>query len=116
MTEKFDQQPQAENRENLLHTKERVESLNILFNEAENILSSEGRESAKLLTPKIYNELMSLNKRDKSDDWRIIWVWNPEGELTEEEFNALNLRRKLLSNAIGIMTASGVVRHDLNEI
>ncbi len=95
---------------------EKVENISRLISAAEALFEAEGRESAKLLTPKIYNELMSLNKRDKGDDWRIIWVWNPEGELTEEEFNALNLRRKLLSNAIGIMTASGVVRHDLNEI
>jgi len=52
----------------------------------------------------------------RTEDWKNTWVWNPSGDLTEEEFNTLNLHRKMLSNAIGIMTASGKVRHDLNKI
>lgn len=97
--------------------KERLENLNKLFDEAEMVHATEGREKGKEYLPKIYDTLMALNKRDqKTDDWTILWVWNPDGELTEEEFNALNLRRKLLSNAIGILTASGEIRHDLNKI
>lgn len=113
MSEKFNSQPGE--LEAKSSTTERVAELATLFNEAETILSIEGRESAKLLTPKIYNELIALNKRDKGDHL-TLWVWNPDGDLSEEEFDTLNLRRKLLSNAIGIMTASGEVRHDLNEI
>ncbi len=112
MSEKFNLQP---NENEVKNPSERIADLSILFSEAESILSSEGRESAKLLTPKIYNEIISLNKRDKGE-YLTLWVWNPDGDLSEEEFNALNLKRKLLSNAISIMTASGEVRHDLNEI
>jgi hypothetical protein len=94
---------------------ESVAKLTILFSEAERILATEGRDKAKTYLPMIYDELMALNKRDKND-FTTIWIWNSNGDLTKEEFNTLNLRRKILSNAIGIMTASGVVRHDLNKI
>jgi hypothetical protein len=112
MVEKLDPQPDKLEPKT---TAEKMTELSVLFSEAETILSTEGRESAKLLLPKIYDELISLNKRDKGD-YLTIWIWNPDGDLSEEEFNTLNLRRKLLSNAIGIMTSSGEVRHDLNEI
>lgn len=112
MSEKFNSQPSELESKT---TAERVAEILTLFGEAETVLSVEGRDRAKLLTPKIYNELISLNKRSK-EEYLTIWDWNPSGDLSEEEFNALNLRRKLLSNAIGIMTASGEVRHDLNEI
>lgn len=98
-----------------LETKTAVKKMETLFAEAETILVTEGREKAKIYLPRIYDDLIVLNKRDKID-WINTWVWNPAGDLTEEEFNKLNLRRKLLSNAIGIMTASGVVKHDLNKI
>ena len=65
--------------------------------------------------PKVYDDLIKLNKR-KKEDWQTLWVWKRDGYLSEEEFNRLNLRRKLLSNAVGIMTSSGEARHDLNEI
>ena len=96
--------------------KERIENVVKALTEAEDIFEAEGREKAKLLLPKIYNEMIALNKRDKEKDWDTVLVWNPEGAFTQEEFEALNLRRKLLSNAIGVMTASGEVRHDLNKI
>ena len=89
--------------------------LEFVFTKAESILATEGRENAKVHLVTIYDELIKLNKRDK-EDWQNTWVWNSKGDLTEDEFNTLNLRRKLLSNAIGIMTSSGVVRHDLNKI
>ncbi len=98
--------------------KEGSEKLRELFAGAETVFTAEGRESAKLLLPKIYSDFMALNKRWVRDDydWQTVWSWNSDGDLTEEEFNALNLRRKLLSSAIGIMTASGEIRHDLNPI
>ena len=98
-----------------LETKAFVVIMETLLAEAETVLAVEGREKAKTYLPRIYDELIASNKRDKVD-WTNTWVWNPAGELTEEEFNRLNPRRKILSNAIGIMTASGVVRHDLNKI
>lgn len=101
--------------ENELEKKKRIAELETLFTEAENILKVEGREKAKIYLGGIYDDLIILNKRDK-EDWQNTWVWNSKGDLTEDEFNTLNLRRKLLSNAIGIMTASGEVRHDLNKI
>ena len=114
MTETFDSQSQEQNPESS-SKKERLDSLLATFDEAEKILEAEGRETAKLLLPKIYDDLIDLNNRDK-EDWETIWVWNPEGNLTEGEFYSLNLRRKSLSNTIGIKTASGDIRHDLNEI
>jgi hypothetical protein len=98
-----------------LERKTFVVKMETLLAEAEAVLAVEGRDRAKTCLPKIYDDLIALNKRNK-EDWKNTWVWNPAGDLTEEEFNTLNLRRKLLSNAIGIMTASGVVRHDLNKI
>ena len=98
-----------------LSKQEKFQNLGWLFTEAENVFEKSGRELAKGFLPQIYDGLMELNGREKGDDWTTIWVWNPEGELTQEEFDALNLRRKLLSNAIGIKN-NGVIRHDLNEI
>ncbi|MFA5877465.1 MAG: hypothetical protein WC880_03840 [Candidatus Paceibacterota bacterium] len=99
--------------------KESASSLRVLFDEAERVLETKdsegGREKAKACLPKIYAVLQGLNKSDLSD-WTRVWVWNKEGDLTEVEFNELNLRRKLLSNAVGILTASGEIRHGLNEI
>jgi hypothetical protein len=94
---------------------ELVAKLTTLFAEVEKILEAEGRDKAKIYLPMIYNGLIVLNKRDKND-FATIWVWNPDGYLTKTLFNTLNLRRKILSNAIGIITASGVVRYDLNKI
>jgi YD repeat-containing protein len=117
MIENLSQVPQEKPQNN---EKENTENLDVkvlerLFGQAEIILEKEGREKAKLFLPVLYRELMTLNKRDASD-WKTQWIWNPDGNLTEEEFNRINLRRKLLSNAIGIMTASGVIRHNLNEV
>jgi hypothetical protein len=98
-----------------LERKESLVKLETLFTEAENVLAREGRDKVKTYLGKIYDDLILLNKRDK-EDWKNTWVWNSNGDLTEEEFNTLNLRRKMLSNAIGIMSASGEIRHDLNNI
>ncbi|MFZ2414425.1 MAG: hypothetical protein WAW33_00230 [Minisyncoccia bacterium] len=104
--------------------KEKIENLSSLFSEAEEIVKnkgveiSEAREREKEYLIKIYDTLIALNKRYKENEdfWKNQLIWNPEGDLTEEEFNQLNLRRKQLSNAIGIVTASGEIRHNLNEI
>jgi hypothetical protein len=91
---------------------ERVHELRTFFTEAEQILESEGREDAKTLLSGIYTTLQWLNVSDA--EWTNIWDWNPEGGLTNEEFDELNLRRKKLSNAIGILTRHGTIRHNLN--
>ena len=115
MSEQLKPQSQEGNSEDI-SKQERFQKLGFLFLQAENAFAIEGREAAKPLLPEIYDELIALNKRDKEKDWDTLFVWNPDGDLTEEEFNLMNLRRKKLSNDIGIMTASGEVRHDLNEI
>ncbi len=114
MPEKFNPQSPENNPENHLK-KEWFESLCKAFDEAEAVFAAEGRETAKTYLSRIYDDFIVLNKRDKAD-WETVWIWNPDGDLTEENFNSLNLRRKLLSNAIGILTASGEIRHDLNKI
>ncbi len=91
-----------------------VADLNTLFAQAEETLEKLGRDVAKTLLPKIYDRLMELNKWDKAN-WMSM-TWNPEGSLTQKQFDELNLRRKKLSNAIGIKTADGSIRHDLNPI
>ncbi len=95
--------------------KENVDALRALFAEAEEVFAAEGRDAVKPRLPGLYTKLQELNKSDVSD-WKRTWMWNAEGDLTEEEFEELNLRRKALSNAIGIVTASGATRHDLNKI
>jgi hypothetical protein len=117
MTEKLNQNPEENTPEKGPSKQESFEKLKLYdaFRDAEEVFETSGREIAKEFLPQIYSGLMALNGRDKGSDWKTIWVWNPEGELTQEEFDALNLRRKLLSNAIGIKN-NGVIRHDLNEI
>lgn len=94
--------------------REGIKELETLFDEAEAVFETEGRDRAKTHLTDIYNLLMALNKWDKAN--YLPLQWNKEGDLTEEEFDELNLRRKKLSNAIGIMTANGTIRHDLNKI
>jgi hypothetical protein len=113
MSEKFSSKPPKRTPE-IPTQKETFESLSRVFDAAEAVFTAEGRESAKPFLNKIYATLIELNK--SNGQIYPLQEWNSEGELTEAEFNELNLRRKKLSNAIGIMTASGVVRHDLNEI
>jgi len=91
--------------------KERLENLSKLFDEAEKTLTEKGRDEAKPYLPKVYDEIISLNKRSK-EEYKTLFVYNSEGSLSEEELNAFNLRRKKLSNAIGIIN-NGTVRHDL---
>jgi hypothetical protein len=114
MTEIFNPNYQEQSPEEEFSKQERLEMLNSLFDEAQKVFETEGRELAKAYLPQIYDDLIGLNKRDK-EDWETLWAWNPEGSLTREEFDSLNLRRKKLSNDIGIRTATGI-RHDLNEI
>ena len=106
-------QPPSNTPESSPH-KESVERVKTLFAEAERTLETEGREKVIPLLPEIYDTLIALNKRDKGD-YVTIWIWNPEGDLTEAEFDELNLRRKKLSNAVGIL-ATDVVKHDQNKI
>ncbi len=107
--------PNLQPQEGNLSKQEILENLSRAFDEAETALEAGDREGAKERLPLIYDTIIALNKRSK-EDWEIIWIWNPDGDLNEEEFNELNLRRKLLSNAVGIMTKSGEIRHDLNKI
>lgn len=103
--EKFEQPSQGET----------FERLRTLFDEAEATFEHGGRDEAKPLLGKLYSGLSRLNK-PAEDEVNTLAVWNPKGDLTEEQFNELNLRRKKLSNAIGIMTKSGEIRHDLNKL
>jgi len=122
MSEQFKQEPKNKSIEtpfeeipNEAPLRRDIRRLDWEIDEAEATLKVEDREKAKEYLPKVYDDLIKLNKRDKKD-WQTLWIWNPDGYLSEEEFNRLNIRRKLLSNAIGIMTDSGEIRHDLNEI
>lgn len=108
-------QPKAPERK---ESKETVEALRAMFTEAQQVLETQGRDPAKLLLPQAYNALIEANKWDKSN--HAPMTWNPEGELTEEEFDELNHSRKILSNNIGIMAThpdgTTYIRHDLNKI
>lgn len=86
--------------------------LEAVFSETQNFHESGNRESAKESLKRVYSEILELNKTD-SADWNIKWDWNSNGQLTKGEYEAFLLRRKQLDNAIGIMTASGVIRHDV---
>jgi hypothetical protein len=65
----------------------------------------------------INNALMALNKSKG-----IFQIWNPEGHLTEDEFNALNARRKVLDNAIGSKVKDPItfkdkgIRHNIHKL
>ena len=110
--ENFEQPHQEENPETLLK-KEKFENLCTLFDEAETMFESKGRDETKPLLGNHYANLGELNK--STEEINPLRLWNPTGDLTEDQFNELNLRRKILSNAIGVKTASGI-RHDLNEV
>ncbi len=107
-TEKFETTPPPENPEEI------ISRLVVVFETAELALKEKGRDLAKGYLPEIYNTLISLNKLDASQVVNPLGHWNPDGNLSETQFNELNRRRKILSNAIGIMTGSGTVRHSLN--
>ena len=64
MSEIISPQPQEHNIEDY-SKKKRVENLLKLFDEAEAIFATEGRESAKPYLPRIYDDLILLNKRNK---------------------------------------------------
>ncbi len=113
MPEKLDQ-TKGERGPEQRSTPESIERLRRLFSEAEKALETEGREAAKPLLDEIYAVIIELNNPNAPMD--AVRAWNPKGRFAKDEFNELNLRRKKLSNAVGIMTQRGVVRHDLNEI
>lgn len=114
MSDKFNPRPPQNKTPEKSSEKESFESLSRTFNEAEAVFKAEGREGTKPFLIVIYASLINLNKT-KGQVYPLK-EWNPKGGLTKSQFNELNFRRKKLSNAVGIMTASGVVRHDLNEI
>ncbi len=93
---------------------EKIEKIYNTLDEAEAVFEAEGRESTKPFLNEIYKELGELN--DSVTEINPLAEWNSNGYLTKTQFNELNLRRKKLSNAVGIMTSSGVIRHDLNEL
>lgn len=98
--------------------KEVLNALLKLYTEAEKSFETEGRDPAKMFLPKLYNTLIGLNNWDKAN-WEPM-TWNQAGFFTEAEFNELNLRRKKLSNSIGMMVqredGTFYIRHDVNEI
>lgn len=74
----------------------------------------EARKNAKPSLDMMTNTLNGLNKgEDKS-----LRKWNPEGDLSEEQFNDLNLKRKQLANLLGALNANypNGIRHDIHEI
>ncbi|MFA6094632.1 MAG: hypothetical protein WC757_01975 [Candidatus Paceibacterota bacterium] len=91
-----------------------VETLTATFDLVEAAFKNGGREAAKPLLGGLYNSFTKLNRFDPNIVINPLKEWNPEGDLTKEQFEILNRRRKILSNAVGIMTSSGQVRHDLN--
>lgn len=93
---------------------ERIENLYKTFDLAENIFETEGREKTKPFLNAIYTEMGILN--DSVEKINPLERWHIIGYFKEQEFAELNLRRKKLSNAVGIMTSSGVIRHDLNKL
>jgi hypothetical protein len=117
MSEKFEPSISRDNPEEVARregVEDKINHLHIAFGTAELALKEKGRDLAKGYLPDIYTTLVVLNKLDPAKVINPLEHWNPEGDLTEAQFNELNLRRKILSNAIGIMTGSGKVRHDLN--
>src|SRR5579862_4508684 len=98
MPEHFNQPPPGTPEK--FSSKEGIEGLISMFIEAEKVFEAEGREGTKPLLIPLYATLQDLNGFDMSD-WTKVWTWNPEGGLTEAEFNELNLRRKKLSNTTG---------------
>ena len=97
----------------------------ILFQEIANALSEAevlfDREEREAVKPYLVTITSRLIKENHPSGWGEDIIdplrdWNPKGNLTKEQYDFLSLRRKKLSNAVGIMTASGIVRHDLNKI
>lgn len=111
--EKFDPMSPEGNQEDL-RRKLHFEVMSSMLDKAEAVFAAEGRDATKPLLNGLYANLIDLNKT-KGEVYPLK-EWNKDSDLSEQHFNELNLRRKKLSNAVGIMTASGVVRHDLNEI
>lgn len=110
---------------------ERIRSVIELFDTAEALLETtdiptlEARErenmglaltrraAAKAFADRVTTELIKLNRSfgppATFDDW------NSNADLTEDQFNELKRRRKILANAVGSLNALKI-RHDLNEI
>ncbi len=78
------------------------------------------REEVKPLLNSITTQIQTLSKITPGESLR---QWNSNGDLTEEQFNSLTLRRKKLRNAIGAVTkfdkttlAALEFRHDIEPI
>jgi len=82
-------------------------------------IAKEARKIAKPILDLICTILVSINQSESQENRDISW--NPKDNLTEEQFNELNLRRMRLSNTIGMLykdttTGKTLIRHDLNDI
>lgn len=94
---------------------DKIKKIEKAFDEGEAIFASEGREKTKPFMNNIDNDLLVLNKSVMKEPY--LKNWNPGSYLTKEQFDELNLRRNKLSNAMGMeVTATGEIRHNLNDI
>ena len=75
--------------------------------------TGQNEEELKRLEDEEIAGLLEINLKKSPAEGILL---NPDSYLTEDQFDELNLRRKKLSNAVGIMTASGTIRHDLNNL
>lgn len=107
-------QPPAESVDQLETSRETKDLLEEQFDAAERFAREGKREFAKTLLPNIYQAMIKLNNLNPEFVINPLQEWNPRGKFTEDEFEKSNRRRKILSNVIGIMTASGKLRHNLN--
>ena len=72
---------------------------------AELMFAAHGREAAKPY-------LITIVRYIGGDNPWQVGEWRDK--FTPEEYAELDRRYKLLSNAVGILTADGTIRHDLN--
>jgi hypothetical protein len=86
--------------------------------ELENPQKADAVRSQSLpLQREINNTLMAFNRSKGT-----FQTWNPNGHLTQDEFDTLNLRRKRIDNAIGSKVMDPFtfqnkgIRHDIHEV
>lgn len=130
ITKESIKQRQTEIREGI-PVQERIQEIVTLFGKAEALLETtdiptletrekedmglalEKRAVAKPFADKTTTELIKLNRSFGPP--ASATIWNPAGELNQDQFNTLSLRRKMLMNAVGSLNAQKI-RHDLNAI